>query len=100
PYATMTECRKENCSTLLDLAQTDKRILDHINCMRMEGRACPQPVFQCMRWRDRTMAQNVAKPRRIRPRMALTRRKKIGPMRCGMKRTTTVSVVNQVIRPA
>ena len=32
--------------------------------------------------------------------MALTRRKKIGPMRFGMKRTTTTSVANQVVRPA
>ena len=46
------------------------------------------------------MAQNVAKPRRIRPRMALTRRKKIGPIRLGMKRTTMTSAANQVIRPA
>ena len=52
------------------------------------------------RWRDRTIAQNVAKPRRIRPRMALMRRKKFGPMRCGMKRTMTVSAVNQVVKPA
>jgi hypothetical protein len=41
------------------------------------------PLFQCKKWRDRTIAQNVAKPRRIRPRMELTRRKKIGPMRGG-----------------
>jgi len=32
--------------------------------------------------------------------MALTKRKKVGPMRCGMKRTATVSAVNQVIMPA
>ena len=32
--------------------------------------------------------------------MALTRRKKVGPMRWGMKRTTMISVVNQVMRPA
>ncbi len=31
--------------------------------------------------------------------MVLTRRKKFGPMWCGMKRTATVSAVNQVIRP-
>ena len=32
--------------------------------------------------------------------MALTRRKKVGRMRRGMKRTTTISAVNQDIRPA
>ena len=31
---------------------------------------------------------------------ALTRRKKFGPMRWGMKRAMTDSAVNQVIRPA
>src|SRR5580693_8624371 len=58
------------------------------------------PAFQYRRWRDRTTPQKVAKPRRTRQRMALTRRKKFGPMRCGMKRTAMISVVNQVIRPA
>jgi hypothetical protein len=32
--------------------------------------------------------------------MAFTRRKKIGPMRWGMKRTTTINALNQVIMPA
>jgi hypothetical protein len=32
--------------------------------------------------------------------MALTRRKKFGPMQWGMNRMTTVSAVNQVISPA
>ena len=57
------------------------------------------PAPQCQRWRHRTIAQNVANPQRINPSTALTRRKKFGPMRCGMKRTTTVSAANQVVKP-
>ncbi len=61
---------------------------------------CGDLAPQCRRCWDRSIAQYAAKPRRIKPRMALAKRKKFGPMRCGMKRTATAKAVNQVAKPA
>src|SRR5258708_37240559 len=84
-----SECRK-----LHNVVSAGETRRAHPTAHRGDYETTPEPMYlanhrvgnpasQWWKWRDRRIAQNVAKPRRVRPRMALTRRKKDGPERGG-----------------